>query len=72
MVATANSPVTIQILRDGQPLGADAGSDVSASGTVTIQADRLYNLVQGSDYGIHTLEITVENPGLNAYTFTFG
>ena len=74
MVAAASStPVTIQVSVDGQPVGAAAGADVSAtSSTATIQANRLYNLIQGSSYGMHTLEITVENPGLQAYTFTFG
>lgn len=73
IVAAANQPVTLKILRDGQPLGAAAGSDVSSSSTMTIQANRLYNIVSDpSGYGTHTLEITVENPGLQAYTFTFG
>ena len=29
-------------------------------------------LVQGSDYGVHTLELDIPEPGLQAYTFTFG
>jgi thiol-disulfide isomerase/thioredoxin len=73
MVASANTPVTIKVLRDGQPLGSFAGADVSAtSSTAVVQADRLYNLISGSDYGDHTIDIVVQNPGLNAYTFTFG
>lgn len=56
-----NQPVTLQIILDGQP-----------DGTVTVQANKLYNIVQGTSYGAHTLKIVVENPGLQAYTFTFG
>jgi thiol-disulfide isomerase/thioredoxin len=74
MVASASStPVTLKITLDGKPLGAAAGSDVDASSsTAVIQANRLYDLVSGSGYGVHTLQITVEDPGLNAFTFTFG
>jgi thiol-disulfide isomerase/thioredoxin len=56
-----NKPVTVQVLVDG-----------TQTGTVTIQANQLYNIVQGSSYGTHTLELIVENSGLDAYTFTFG
>jgi thiol-disulfide isomerase/thioredoxin len=56
-----NKPVTVQVWVDG-----------AQTGTVTIQANQLYNIVQGSSYGEHTLELVVENPGLDAYTFTFG
>jgi len=73
MVASADQPVTIQVLVDGKPVGALAGADVSpTSSTAVIQANRLYSIVQGTDYGAHTLEIIVEDPGLHAFTFTFG
>jgi thiol-disulfide isomerase/thioredoxin len=71
-VGTASKPVKVTVLLDGKPISAGRGSDVSADGTVTIQENRLYKLVEGSDYGEHTLEIIVNNPGLQAYTFTFG
>ena len=73
MVATASKPVKITVLVDGKPISAAMrGADVAADGTVTIQENRLYKLIEGSDYGEHTLEIIVNNPGLDAYTFTFG
>ncbi len=40
--------------------------------TMTIQANKLYPLIQGSDYAAHTLEIDVDGAGLDAFTFTFG
>jgi thiol-disulfide isomerase/thioredoxin len=46
--------------------------DGVSQGTMTIQDNKLYNLVQGSSYAQHTVEIDVEGPGLDAYTFTFG
>ena len=61
MVAAATSPVTVQIILDGKP-----------DGSVTIQANQLYNIVQGTSYGTHTLQLIIQNSGLQAYTFTFG
>jgi thiol-disulfide isomerase/thioredoxin len=72
-VASSDKGVTIKVLRDGQPLGSSSGADVSAtSSTAFIKSQRLYNLIQGSDYGQHTIEIDIEGAGLDAYTFTFG
>ncbi len=70
-VASADNATAVQVLLDGKPVADTAGPDVT-NGTVMIQADRLYSLVQGSDYGLHTLELDIPEPGLNAYTFTFG
>ena len=66
-------PVTLKLTLDGQPIpAAERGADVNANSEMTIQADRLYDIIAGTDYGVHTLQITTENPGLRAYTFTFG
>ena len=40
--------------------------------TVTIEANMLYSIVEGAGYGEHKLELDIEGPGLDAYTFTFG
>jgi cytochrome c biogenesis protein CcdA/thiol-disulfide isomerase/thioredoxin len=72
LVASAQNGVKISVLRDGKPLGSAAGTDVDSDSTALIQQDRLYMIVEGSDYGEHTLEIEIENPGLHAFTFTFG
>ena len=61
LVANAPAGVKLTIKLDGQPLG-----------TVLVKEDRLYDIVKGQGYGEHLLEITVEGPGLRAYTFTFG
>ncbi len=64
--------VSITILRDGVPLTTDRGADVDGSGNATINQSRLYDLIDQSAPATHTLEIIVHNPGLQAYTFTFG
>ncbi|HUD02904.1 MAG TPA: cytochrome c biogenesis protein CcdA [Candidatus Paceibacterota bacterium] len=65
--------VTLDILLDGKPVGNLAGTDTSATtSTAYIKEDRLYNLVHDATPGVHTIEIRVENAGLEAYTFTFG
>jgi thiol-disulfide isomerase/thioredoxin len=73
MVARADTPVTAHIFIDGSSIPKDMrGTDVGEDGTVTIEKDRLYNIVRSSMWGTHTLTITIESPGLEAFTFTFG
>lgn len=72
MVAKAQSPVKARLLIDGQPIGKFGGQDV-VNGVVTFQKDRLYKVVDDpADYGTHTLEIIVQEAGLEVFTFTFG
>lgn len=39
---------------------------------LTIKDEQLYTLVEGKDYGKHTLQIKIPTAGLKAFTFTFG
>jgi thiol-disulfide isomerase/thioredoxin len=72
LVADSDEAVTMRIVRDGQPIGDAAGSDVQ-NGTVEVQASQLYRIVEDpKGYGTHTLEIIIENPGVRAFAFTFG
>lgn len=72
-VASAESGTRIRILKDNKPLGASAGIDVSETdSSAFIKEDRLYTLIEDAAYGEHTIEITIESPGLRAFTFTFG
>lgn len=64
--------VSITVLRDGVPLTTDRGTDVDVNGNATINQSRLYDLIDQPSMSSHTLEIIVHNPGLQAYTFTFG
>lgn len=73
MVARADATVSLRVLRDGHLVDAAiAGADV-ADGRVNIRDDRLYELIDDQvGPGEHTVEIIVDNPGLEAFTFTFG
>jgi len=40
--------------------------------TMGVEAEDLYTVVSGTDYGEHTLELDVSGAGFKLYTFTFG
>lgn len=40
--------------------------------TINIKENKLYNLIEGNDYGEHLLEVDIPEAGLDAFTFTFG
>jgi cytochrome c biogenesis protein CcdA/thiol-disulfide isomerase/thioredoxin len=61
MVASAAAPVDMEVWVDGVKVN-----------TVTIKDEKLYTLVEGKDYGQHTLLLKMHNSGLKAFTFTFG
>ncbi len=72
VAAGAATGTVVEVLQDGQPIGAAAGSDVH-DGKVVISSDRLYDLVKNPvGGGEHILQLIVTSPGLQAYTFTFG
>ena len=57
---------------DCREKGYCGGEDVQADGTVYIQEDRLYKLIQNERVEEHVLKIEIESSGLKAFTFTFG
>ena len=71
-VASSLNGTKVRITIDGKPIGSMAGKDVSSDGALTIKDNRLYSLVSGGDYREHVMTIETLNPGLDAYTFTFG
>jgi thiol-disulfide isomerase/thioredoxin len=73
VAAGAANGTVVDVLQDGAPItAANAGTDVH-NGQIVISGNRLYNLVKNADGGgVHTLQLIVETPGLQAYTFTFG
>ena len=60
-VAGSENGTKIKIIKDGKFVNEQV-----------INEDKLYNIIQDSEYGEHTLEIIIENPGLRAFAFTFG
>jgi cytochrome c biogenesis protein CcdA/thiol-disulfide isomerase/thioredoxin len=63
----------VKVFIDGNPISASmSGSDV-LSGEVILDRDRLYNLVNlRGKFGQHILRLEFENPGIEAFAFTFG
>jgi cytochrome c biogenesis protein CcdA/thiol-disulfide isomerase/thioredoxin len=71
--ASDGHAVKFRILIDGKPPGADHGVDVDANGDGVITSQRLYQLVRQSKATNGRLfEIQFEEPGAEAFTFTFG
>ena len=61
----------VQVLLDGRPIPAKlAGADVHR-GRVTVQAQRLYRLVDLPAVSQHRLTLILD-PGISGYAFTFG
>ena len=72
MVARADNATRVRISRDGEAISDAAGSDVR-DGAMTIGEDRLYHVVDDPNgWGEHTLEIIVDDPGVELFTLTFG
>ncbi len=72
-VASADSPVQVEVIQDGAPVGSAAGADVnSTTSMMTIGANRLYKVVHNPAPGYNLIEIKLKSAGLKAYTFTFG
>jgi hypothetical protein len=71
--STPGTPVRFGVRIDGQPPGAAHGGDVDDQGHGTLTQPRLYQLIrQPAPVSERTLEITFLDPGVRAYSFTFG
>ncbi len=66
-------PVRFRVKLDGQPVGSDNGVDVDSTGNGIVKEQRLYQLIR--QHGMiqdRTIEIEFLDPGVQAYSFTFG
>jgi cytochrome c biogenesis protein CcdA/thiol-disulfide isomerase/thioredoxin len=71
VLGTVNGhPRRVKVFLDGKPIGAAAGADVHG-GTVTVEEQRLYELVDLPRVGHHVLRLEPE-AGVQGYAFTFG
>jgi hypothetical protein len=69
----AGRPVRIKVTLDGQPPGADHGTDVDADGNGVVTTTRLYQLVrQSGKVRARRFEVRFLERGAEAYAFTFG
>ncbi len=68
------TPVRFRVKIDGAAPGDNHGADTDASGEGVVTGQRLYQLVRQNDVAgaDHTFEIEFLDPGVQAYTFTFG
>lgn len=75
-VAESDTEIVVEVLRDGKPLGPEAGSDIvkisNGKTVLKIKESGLYKIIQDDQSGTHTLELKIQKPGLKAFTFTFG
>jgi hypothetical protein len=71
-VGSSAEGARIQVLVDGKTASSFRGDDVSANNTAGIKEERLYRLIEGDEWGEHTLELIIESGTLDAFTFTFG
>ncbi|WP_268542634.1 redoxin family protein [Candidatus Nitrosotenuis cloacae] len=70
IVAAGRSELAIFV--DGAPIASEiSGTDVTG-GKVATSESTLYNIVRTKEAASHVLEIDVDGPGFEIYTFTFG
>jgi cytochrome c biogenesis protein CcdA/thiol-disulfide isomerase/thioredoxin len=66
-------PVRFRVTLDGAAPAASHGADTDSSGAGIIDRQRLYQLIrQSGDVGEHVFSIEFLDPGVQAYSFTFG
>jgi thiol-disulfide isomerase/thioredoxin len=66
-------PVRFRVTIDGQAPGANHGVDTDAEGNGVVTEQRLYQLIrQQGDVTDHIFTIEFEDPGVQAFSFTFG
>jgi thiol-disulfide isomerase/thioredoxin len=71
--ANGNVPVHFRVTVDGKPPGDAHGVDTDAAGNGVVTSQRLYQLIrQEGAIADHTFTIEFLDPGVQAYTFTFG
>ncbi len=71
--AADGRPVRFRVSLDGAPPAAAHGSDTDEQGGGVVREQRLYQLIrQGSDVREHLFSIEFLDPGVQAFSFTFG
>jgi hypothetical protein len=63
---------TIAVLLDGKPVREPRGADVGPDGVARFDRAGMIRLLGGAPRGRHVLTLVANDPGLQAYVFTFG
>ena len=61
MVTSSKAGVNMEVYVDGK-----------LNNTILVKDEMMYKIVEGADYGEHTLLLRIKDSGLDAFTFTFG
>ncbi len=71
--AADGKPIRFKVWLDGAAPGADHGVDTDAQGEGVVRQERLYQLIRQTD-GVRDRTFSIEflDPGVQAYSFTFG
>lgn len=71
--AAGKNPVRFRVILDGKAPGAAHGVDTDAQGNGTVTGQRLYQFIrQSGTIADHTFAVEFLDPGVQAYSFTFG
>jgi hypothetical protein len=71
--AASGTSVRFRVLIDGLPPGDAHGADVDAQGNGTVTGQRLYQLIRQTGAIVdRQFEIEFLDPGVEAFSFTFG
>ncbi len=71
--AQGGKPVRFRVTMDGKAPGDNHGVDTNAQGEGQVKDQRLYQLLRQKDVNDdHTFEIEFLDPGVQAFSFTFG
>ena len=71
--SATGKPARYRVTLDGEPPNASAGVDIAANGTGVVTNQRLYQLIrQKGTVGDRTFTIEFLDPGVDAFSFTFG
>jgi hypothetical protein len=71
--AAPGTAIKVRVLLDGREPGAAHGVDVDEQGNGTVTEQRLYQLIrQQKPIADRQFEIEFLDPGLEAFSFTFG
>jgi hypothetical protein len=62
----------VTVLLDGKPVGDGRGADVGADGVAHFDRSGMIRLVAGAPRRHHVLTLVTNDPGVRAFSFTFG